>query len=182
MRVNKLDTLWRHQNYDDSISHAKVLYLRHRSIVMNSQSHALTFPPPILLYDGRSSYSCVLRERNEEFWYWNILHNELTRQPPHFPCLINNRRSRNCGSGTGYSSQHVLGRYGVRIHAVMTKIFVVLSGTPCDCRNDNEQHTLNKLLNDTLSRELFHIPTLMHNSLFINTMYVTLLSSTCFEH
>jgi len=22
----------------------------------------------------------------------------------------------------------------------------------------------------------------MHNSLFINTMYVTLLSSTCFEH
>jgi len=32
------------------------------------------------------------------------------------------------------------------------------------------------------SIELFHIPTLMHNSLFINTMYVTLLSSTCFEH
>ena len=26
--------------------------------------------------------------------------------------------------------------------------------------------------------ELFHLPTLMHNSLFINTMYVTLLSST----
>jgi len=29
---------------------------------------------------------------------------------------------------------------------------------------------------------LFHLPTLMHNSLFINNMYVTLLSSTCFEH
>ena len=29
---------------------------------------------------------------------------------------------------------------------------------------------------------LFHLPTLMHNSLFINSMYVTLLSSTCFEH
>jgi len=32
------------------------------------------------------------------------------------------------------------------------------------------------------SIELFHIPTLMHNYLFINTMYVTLQSSTCFEH
>jgi len=30
--------------------------------------------------------------------------------------------------------------------------------------------------------ELFHLPTLMHNALFINNMYVTLLSSTCFEH
>ena len=30
--------------------------------------------------------------------------------------------------------------------------------------------------------ELFHLPTLMQNSLFINNMYVTLLSSTCFEH
>ena len=30
--------------------------------------------------------------------------------------------------------------------------------------------------------ELFHLPTLMHSSLFINNMYVTLLSSTCFEH
>ena len=30
--------------------------------------------------------------------------------------------------------------------------------------------------------ELFHLPTLMHNSLFINNMSVTLLSSTCFEH
>jgi len=30
--------------------------------------------------------------------------------------------------------------------------------------------------------ELFHLPTLMHNSLFINNMYVTLRSSTCFEH
>jgi hypothetical protein len=30
--------------------------------------------------------------------------------------------------------------------------------------------------------KLFHLPTLMHNSLFINNMYVTLLSSTCFEH
>ena len=29
--------------------------------------------------------------------------------------------------------------------------------------------------------ELFHLPTLMHNSLFINNMYVKLLSSTCFE-
>ena len=27
------------------------------------------------------------------------------------------------------------------------------------------------------SLELFHLPTLMHNSLFINNMYVTLLSS-----
>jgi hypothetical protein len=32
------------------------------------------------------------------------------------------------------------------------------------------------------SIELFHLPTLMHNSLFINNMYVTKLSSTCFEH
>ena len=32
------------------------------------------------------------------------------------------------------------------------------------------------------SIELFHLQTLMHNSLFINNMYVTLLSSTCFEH
>ena len=32
------------------------------------------------------------------------------------------------------------------------------------------------------SIELFHLPTLMHNSSFINNMYVTLLSSTCFEH
>ena len=31
------------------------------------------------------------------------------------------------------------------------------------------------------SIELFHLPTLMHNSLFINNMYVTL-SSTCFDH
>jgi len=32
------------------------------------------------------------------------------------------------------------------------------------------------------SIELFHLPNLMHSSLFVNTMYVTLLSSTCFEH
>jgi hypothetical protein len=32
------------------------------------------------------------------------------------------------------------------------------------------------------SIELFHLPTLMHNSLFINNMYVTLPSSTCFKH
>ena len=32
------------------------------------------------------------------------------------------------------------------------------------------------------SIELFHIPTLMHDSLFINTMYVTLLSLTCFKY
>ena len=32
------------------------------------------------------------------------------------------------------------------------------------------------------SIELFHLPTLMHNSLFIKNVYVTLLSSTCFEH
>ena len=32
------------------------------------------------------------------------------------------------------------------------------------------------------SRHLFHLPTSMHNSLFVNNMYVTLLSSTCFEH
>jgi len=32
------------------------------------------------------------------------------------------------------------------------------------------------------SIELFHVPTLMYNSLFINNMHVTLLSSTCFEH
>jgi hypothetical protein len=30
--------------------------------------------------------------------------------------------------------------------------------------------------------ELFSLPNLMHNFLFINNMYVTLLSSTCFEH
>ena len=32
------------------------------------------------------------------------------------------------------------------------------------------------------SIELFHQPTLMYNSLFTNNKYVTLLSSTCFEH
>ena len=32
------------------------------------------------------------------------------------------------------------------------------------------------------SIDLFHLPTLMHNSLFINNMYVTLKSSTCFNH
>jgi hypothetical protein len=32
------------------------------------------------------------------------------------------------------------------------------------------------------SIELFNLPTLMHNYLFINNMYVTLLSPTCFEH
>ena len=32
------------------------------------------------------------------------------------------------------------------------------------------------------SIELFHLPTLMHNSLFINNMFVTLLSPTCFEY
>ena len=32
------------------------------------------------------------------------------------------------------------------------------------------------------SIELFNLPTLMHSSLLINNMYVTLLSSTCFEH
>jgi len=32
------------------------------------------------------------------------------------------------------------------------------------------------------SINLFHLPTLMHNSIFINNMYVTQLSSTCFEH
>ena len=31
-------------------------------------------------------------------------------------------------------------------------------------------------------KDLFHLPTLMHISLYINNMYVTLLSSTCFEH
>jgi len=33
-----------------------------------------------------------------------------------------------------------------------------------------------------MNLELFHLPTLMHNSLFINNMYVTLLSSICIEH
>jgi len=38
-------------------------------------------------------------------------------------------------------------------------------------------------INTSLTRlELFNLPTLMHNSLFINNMYVTPLSSTCFEH
>ena len=32
------------------------------------------------------------------------------------------------------------------------------------------------------SKELFNLPTLTHNSLFIKNMYVTLLCSTCFEH
>ena len=32
------------------------------------------------------------------------------------------------------------------------------------------------------SIDLFHLPTLMHNSLFINNMYVTLQPSVCFEH
>ena len=32
------------------------------------------------------------------------------------------------------------------------------------------------------SIDLFHLPTLMHNSIFINSMYVTLLYSKCFEH
>ena len=33
-----------------------------------------------------------------------------------------------------------------------------------------------------MSVALFHLATLMHNSLFINNMYVTLQSSACFEH
>ena len=32
------------------------------------------------------------------------------------------------------------------------------------------------------SIELFHLPASMHNSLFINNISVTLISSTCFEH
>ena len=32
------------------------------------------------------------------------------------------------------------------------------------------------------SVDLFHLPTLMHNSFIINSMYVTLQSSICFEH
>jgi len=32
------------------------------------------------------------------------------------------------------------------------------------------------------SIDLFHLPTLMHNSLFINNTFVSLQSSTCFEH
>ena len=32
------------------------------------------------------------------------------------------------------------------------------------------------------SIELYHLPTLMHSSLLINNMYVTLQSSTCFQH
>ena len=32
------------------------------------------------------------------------------------------------------------------------------------------------------SIDLFHLPTLMQIPLFINNMYVTLQSSTCFEH
>ena len=34
----------------------------------------------------------------------------------------------------------------------------------------------------TIYVDLFHLPTLMQNSLFIKNMYVTLQSSTCFEH
>ena len=38
-------------------------------------------------------------------------------------------------------------------------------------------------LKNKVFRDLFHQPTLMHNFfLFINNMFVTLLSSTCFEH
>jgi len=32
------------------------------------------------------------------------------------------------------------------------------------------------------SIDLFHLPTLMHKFLFIDNMYVTLQSSTCFEN
>jgi hypothetical protein len=35
---------------------------------------------------------------------------------------------------------------------------------------------------NSIQIELFHLPTSMHNSLFINNMYATLLSSICFEH
>ena len=34
----------------------------------------------------------------------------------------------------------------------------------------------------TVYVDLFHLPNLMHNSLFIKNIYVTLQSSTCFEH
>ena len=34
----------------------------------------------------------------------------------------------------------------------------------------------------SIFKYLFHLPTLMHNFLFINNIYVTLQSSTCFEH
>ena len=36
--------------------------------------------------------------------------------------------------------------------------------------------------NNKLGLELFHLPTLMHNSLFINNIYVTLLPLICFKH
>jgi len=37
-------------------------------------------------------------------------------------------------------------------------------------------------INNSGITELFNLPTLMHNSLFINNTYGTLLSSTYFEH
>ena len=43
-------------------------------------------------------------------------------------------------------------------------------------------HLVTSGVNGIRSTDLFHLPTLMHNSLFINNMYVTLQSSTCFEH
>ena len=52
------------------------------------------------------------------------------------------------------------------------------------CRDKWERTPVHFDVSSTVhhSIELFHVPTLMHNSLFINNMYVTLLSSTCFEH
>jgi hypothetical protein len=54
------------------------------------------------------------------------------------------------------------------------------------CGVDWNQNTilLNLLFFDhaSFSIELFYLPTLMHNSLFINNTSVILLSSTCFEH
>jgi hypothetical protein len=49
-------------------------------------------------------------------------------------------------------------------------------------RNISETSNNDVYLTVHHSIDLFHLPTLMHNSLFINNMYVTLYSSTCFEH
>ena len=48
--------------------------------------------------------------------------------------------------------------------------------------NDSQGDYFDVFLTVHHSIELFHLPTLMYISLFINTMYVTLLSSTCSEH
>ena len=57
---------------------------------------------------------------------------------------------------------------GGRRHGILTK--------------STTKYNFQTFIQDFCKVQTFLLPTLMHNSLFINNMYVTLQSSTCFEH